>query len=174
MAARCRLCDSRLKSGRRSPHETVEFPLRVSTMTKSPNCSASTRCPQKPETRADLARFYTDPIWNDVAAGIRQRWGVYPDQGGVFGTRIFWRNAWFHTSSVVAISARIPDAERLDVIATLTMHELGHMLLRLDHPVDHPSSCLHAPAVGLRYYDWHVDVRKNGPCPLQHRKLTSY
>ncbi len=68
----------------------------------------------------------------------------------------------------------IPEAERLDVIATLTMHELGHMLLRTDHPVGHPSSCVYAPAVRLRYYDWHVDIRKNGLCPLPHRKLTSY
>jgi hypothetical protein len=67
----------------------------------------------------------------------------------------------------------IPEAERLDVIATMTMHELGHMLLRLAHPEDHPG-CVHAPAGRLRYYDWHADIRQNGPCRLEHTRLKNY
>ena len=68
----------------------------------------------------------------------------------------------------------IPEAERLDAIATLTLHELGHMLLRRSHPADHPRGCVHTPEPALRYYDWHLAIRKNGPCPLPHSLLTGY
>jgi hypothetical protein len=68
----------------------------------------------------------------------------------------------------------IPDAERLDVIATLTMHELGHMLLRRAHPSDHAANCVHRPPPRLRYYDWHLAIRKDGPCLLPHTKVSHY
>jgi hypothetical protein len=68
----------------------------------------------------------------------------------------------------------IPEAERLDTIATMVMHELGHLLLRAQHPINHPANCVHMPAPRLRYYDWHRAIRQDGPCQLPHPKLTSY
>jgi len=66
----------------------------------------------------------------------------------------------------------IPAAERLDVIITLAMHELGHLLLRVaEH--SHPH-CIHSACAGLRYYDWHVAIRDSRPCPLPHEKLSHY
>ena len=66
----------------------------------------------------------------------------------------------------------IPDDERLDAIATMTMHEFGHMLLRRAHPQH--SNCVHDPSVGLRYYDWHRAIRTAGPCRLEHLRLAHY
>jgi hypothetical protein len=68
----------------------------------------------------------------------------------------------------------IPDAERLDVVATMTLHELGHLLLRLGHPADHPQHCVHTPEPALRYYDWHRAIRSGGPCRLPHPVLNGY
>jgi hypothetical protein len=67
----------------------------------------------------------------------------------------------------------VPEAEKLDLIATLTMHELGHMLLRQAEHFDHPH-CVHVTTKCLEYYEWHKAIRANGPCPLPHTKLTHY
>lgn len=67
----------------------------------------------------------------------------------------------------------IPEAELLDVIATLGMHELGHLLLRYAEYYDHPH-CVHVAPQGLNYYTWHQAVRAGGPCPLPHRKLERF
>jgi hypothetical protein len=62
---------------------------------------------------------------------------------------------------------RISETERLDVIATLCLHELGHFLLRHAENYDH-AGCVHRAPARLNYYEWHQAVRKAGPCPLPH------
>lgn len=68
---------------------------------------------------------------------------------------------------------RIPDSERLDVIATMVMHELGHFFLRRAECYDHPH-CVHVAPRGLAYYTWHQGIRNGGPCRLEHRLLRNY
>lgn len=67
----------------------------------------------------------------------------------------------------------IPERERLDVIATMTLHELGHFLLRYAEHYEHPG-CVHMAPEGLNYYAWHQAVRKKGPCPLPHTKRARF
>lgn len=68
---------------------------------------------------------------------------------------------------------RIPDDERLDVIATFCLHELGHFFLRYTEYYDHPR-CVHVAPTGLNYYAWHQAVRAAGPCLLPHRKTPRF
>jgi hypothetical protein len=68
---------------------------------------------------------------------------------------------------------RIPDDERLDVIATFCLHELGHFFLRYAEHYDHPR-CVHVAPTGLSYYAWHQAVRAAGPCLLPHRKTPRF
>ena len=68
---------------------------------------------------------------------------------------------------------RIPDDERLDVIATFCLHELGHFFLRYAEHYDHPR-CVHVAPTGLNYYAWHQAVRAAGPCLLPHRKTPRF
>lgn len=63
--------------------------------------------------------------------------------------------------------------ERLDVAASFCMHELGHLLLRYAEHYDHPN-CVHVAPKGLDYLAWHREVRAQGPCRLEHRKLERY
>jgi hypothetical protein len=67
----------------------------------------------------------------------------------------------------------IPQAEVLDVIATLCLHELGHFFLRYAEHYDHPH-CVHVAPTGLNYYTWHQAIRTGGPCTLPHQKVTRY
>lgn len=68
---------------------------------------------------------------------------------------------------------RIPDSERLDVIATMVLHELGHFFLRRAECYDHPH-CVHVAPRGLAYYTWHQGIRNGGPCRIEHRLLRQY
>lgn len=68
---------------------------------------------------------------------------------------------------------RIPEAELLDVIATMCLHELGHLLLRYAEYYDH-AHCIHVAPPGLGYYIWHQAVRSGGPCRLPHRRLERF
>jgi hypothetical protein len=68
---------------------------------------------------------------------------------------------------------RIPDDQRLDVIATFCLHELGHFFLRYAEHYDHPR-CVHVAPTGLDYYAWHQAVRAAGPCLLPHRKTPRF
>ncbi len=63
---------------------------------------------------------------------------------------------------------RIPEEERLDVIATFCLHEMGHFFGRFAEHYDHPN-CAHVAPTGLNYYEWHKSVRGQGPCPLVHK-----
>ncbi|MCX6951059.1 MAG: hypothetical protein NTV51_02560 [Verrucomicrobia bacterium] len=67
----------------------------------------------------------------------------------------------------------LPEAERLDVVATLALHELGHFFLRLAEASDHPH-CVHVAPPGFRFLEWHRAIREHGPCPLPHPTVTSY
>jgi len=67
----------------------------------------------------------------------------------------------------------IPEEERLEVIATFTLHELGHLLGRYVEYYDHPG-CVHVAPKGLRYLEWHREVRRSGRCAREHKKLRRY
>ena len=68
---------------------------------------------------------------------------------------------------------RIPAVELLDTIATFCMHEMGHFFLRYAEHYDHPH-CVHVAPTGLNYYEWHKAIREQGPCTLEHRKVTRF
>ena len=65
------------------------------------------------------------------------------------------------------------DAERLDVIATLCLHEMGHFFCRYAEHYDHPN-CVHVAPTGLNYYAWHQAVRAAGPCRLAHQTTSRF
>lgn len=67
----------------------------------------------------------------------------------------------------------IPPKEMLDVIATFTMHEFGHLFLRVAEYYDHPH-CVHVSPRGFTYLPWHRAIRAQGPCKLPHRKLDRF
>jgi hypothetical protein len=68
---------------------------------------------------------------------------------------------------------RIPEDERLDVIATMCLHEMGHLFCRYAEYYDHPH-CVQVAPVGLDYYGWHKAIRAAGPCTLEHRTITRF
>jgi hypothetical protein len=68
---------------------------------------------------------------------------------------------------------QIPASELLDVIATFSMHELGHMLLRQAEHTSH-EPCVHFAPRRLNYYQWHQAIRAAGYCREPHAKLTHY
>ncbi len=67
----------------------------------------------------------------------------------------------------------LPKEERLDVIATFWMHELGHFFLHAAEAYDHPH-CVHVAPRGLQYVGWHYDVRQHGPCTKDHPALEKF
>jgi hypothetical protein len=67
----------------------------------------------------------------------------------------------------------IPEDELLDVIATMCIHEMGHLFLRCDEHYDHPH-CIHVAPTGLNYYEWHKSIRTGRPCVLAHGKLNHF
>lgn len=74
---------------------------------------------------------------------------------------------------IVQRRGTVPPGERLDLIATFWMHELGHLLLRLAEHYDH-QGCVHVAPPGLRALSWHRAVRAKGRCPLEHKTLKRY
>ena len=67
----------------------------------------------------------------------------------------------------------LPDDERMEVVATFCMHEFGHLFERCIEYYDHPH-CVHVAPPRLDLYQWHREIRQNGPCQLPHQKLPSF
>lgn len=61
----------------------------------------------------------------------------------------------------------IPPGELLEVIATMCLHEFGHLFLRSAEIYDH-AHCVHVAPARFDYYRWHLAIRRAGPCPLVH------
>lgn len=68
----------------------------------------------------------------------------------------------------------IPISQRLDVMATFWMHELGHYFLRYAEAYGE-AGCVHVAPEGLTYYSWHKAVRaKDGRCTLKPKRVQHY
>ncbi len=65
------------------------------------------------------------------------------------------------------------EEERLDAIATMWLHELGHLYPRYAEHYGH-AHCVHVAAKGLDYIGWHRRIRAGGYCSLEHKKMVRY
>jgi len=65
------------------------------------------------------------------------------------------------------------DRHRLEAIATMWQHELGHFFLRYKEHYGHPN-CVHAAAPGLDYIGWHDRIKASKKCPLPHGIVKTY
>lgn len=66
------------------------------------------------------------------------------------------------------------DPRSLEITAWYQTHELGHLLLQYDHPIDH-AGCTMNFAVGFGYLEWYDDVMANGPrCAKPHKILKTF
>ncbi|MBI5691992.1 MAG: hypothetical protein HZC55_18070 [Verrucomicrobia bacterium] len=68
---------------------------------------------------------------------------------------------------------RIPEAERMEAVAMLCLHELGHLLVRCAEYYDHPH-CVHVAPVRLEVLSWYRALKQRGPCRLPHQKVSSF
>jgi len=62
------------------------------------------------------------------------------------------------------------EVTKIESIAMIAGHELGHVLEYWGHEYEHPG-CIMRPTPGLKYAEWANEINTNGPCKRRHDEV---